>query len=78
MYIHPHANANVAMSRLHDSISKQQNKHPEGFFIVAGELNHTDLKTVLPIFYKNVNIKTRKGTTLDQGPHLQRLAWISY
>ncbi len=54
------------MSRLHDSISRQQNEHPEGFFIVAGDFNHTNLKTVLPRFYKNVDIKTRKDRTLDQ------------
>ena len=66
VYIHPRTNANVAMSRLHDSITKQQNKHPEGFFIVAGDINHTNLKTVLPRFYKNVDIQTRKGRILDQ------------
>ena len=59
-------NANVAMNKLHGSVTRQQNKHPEGFFIVAGDFNHTNLKTVLPRFYKNVDIQTRKGRTLDQ------------
>lgn len=40
MYIHPQAHANIAMSRLHDSLSRQQNKHPEGFFIVLQECGH--------------------------------------
>lgn len=66
VYIHPRANANIAMSKLHDTISKQLNNHPESFFIVAGDFNHTNLKTVLPKFHKNVDIKTRKGRTLDQ------------
>ncbi len=54
------------MAKLHDSICKQQNKHPESFFIVAGDFNHSCLKAVLPKFYKNVDIKTRKNKTLDQ------------
>lgn len=66
VYIHPRANAKAAMSRLHDGISRQQNKHPEAFFIVAGDFNHTNLKTVVPRFFKNVNSKKRKGRTLDQ------------
>lgn len=33
---------------------------------MAGDFNLTNLKTVLPRFYKNVDIKTRKGRTLDQ------------
>lgn len=67
VYIHPQANANVAMSRLHDSISRQQNEHPEGFFfIVTGDFNYTNLKTVLLRFYKNVDIKTRNDRILDQ------------
>ena len=66
VYTHALANANVALSRLHDSISKKQDEHAEGFFVVAGDFNHTNLKTVFPRFYKNVDIKTRKGRTLDQ------------
>lgn len=31
VYIHLRANANVAVRRLHDNISKQQNKHLEGW-----------------------------------------------
>lgn len=52
--------------KLHVVISKQQNKHPEGLFIVAGDFNHTNLKTVLSKFHKNVDIKTRNDKTLDQ------------
>lgn len=48
---------------VHDSISRQQNK---GFFIVAADFNHTNLKTVTPGFYKNMYNKTRKGRKLDQ------------
>jgi len=52
VYIPPRANAKVAMSRLHNSITKQQSKHPKGFFIVARDFNHTNLKTVLPTDFR--------------------------
>lgn len=54
------------MAKKHDAICKQQNNHPESIFIVAGDFNHSGLKTVLPKFYKNVDIKTRINKTLDQ------------
>lgn len=66
VYIHPWANANVAMSRLFCCLLMLSCKHPEGFFIVAVDFNHINLKTVLPRFYKTVDLKTRKGRTVDQ------------
>lgn len=59
MYVHPRANAKLAMSKLQDAITRQQNKQPDGIFIVAGDFNHSNHKTVLPKFHKNVDIKTR-------------------
>ncbi len=66
VYIHSRANANLAMTKLYDAICKQQNKHPESIFIVAGDFYYSGSKTVLPKFYKNMDIKTRKNKTLDQ------------
>lgn len=66
VFVHPRANAKTAMGKLYDAICNQQNRHPESIFIVAGDLNHTNLKTVLPKFDKNVHIKTRNNKTLDQ------------
>lgn len=33
---------------------KLQNKHADGLFIVNGDFNHTDLKTVFPKFHQYV------------------------
>ncbi len=35
------------------------------FFIIAGDFNHANLKTVLPKFYQHVNFATRGNNTLD-------------
>ncbi len=46
------------------SVNKQTN-NPDGFFIIAGDFNHANLKTVLPKFYQHVNFATRGNNTLD-------------
>lgn len=47
VYIPPGANANEALKELHDFISLLQTKHPETFYVVAGEFNHVKLKPLL-------------------------------
>ncbi|KAK0146238.1 RNA-directed DNA polymerase from mobile element jockey [Merluccius polli] len=64
-YIPPDANAKLAMDELHAAISKQQTAHPEAAFIVAGDFNHSNLKTVLPKFHQHVSCHTRGDKTLD-------------
>lgn len=64
-YIPPDANAKLAMKELHAAISKQQTSHPEAAFIVAGDFNHSNLKTVLPKFQQHVSCPTRGAKTLD-------------
>ena len=66
VYIPPDANAKVANSHLHSSISSQQSKYPDAVHIVAGDFNHADLKTVLPKFYQHVKCTTRGDKTLDK------------
>lgn len=61
------------MSKMHDAICKL-NRLPESVFFAAGDFSHSNLRTVLAKFHlkktkqktKNVDIKTRKSTTLDQ------------
>ncbi|KAA0724168.1 putative RNA-directed DNA polymerase from transposon BS [Triplophysa tibetana] len=64
-YIPPDADAKLAMKELHAAISKQQTAHPEAAFIVAGDFNHSNLKTVLPKFHQHVSCHTRGNKTLD-------------
>lgn len=63
VYIPPQAK--LALDMLNDSTNKQLMAHPDGVIIVAGDFNHTDLRTVMPKLYKNVNFPTRENSTLD-------------
>ncbi len=65
VYIPPCANAKDGLCELYSSISEQQTNNHDGFFIIAGDFNHTNLKTVLPKFYQHVNFATRGNNTLD-------------
>ncbi len=53
------------LRELYSAISEQQTNNPDGFFIIAGDFNHANLKTVLPKFYQHVNFATRGNNTLD-------------
>uniref|UniRef100_A0A3B1IXV6 Reverse transcriptase domain-containing protein n=1 Tax=Astyanax mexicanus TaxID=7994 RepID=A0A3B1IXV6_ASTMX len=59
------ANAKEALCELYRTISDLQNKHPDGLFIVAGDFNHANLKSVLPKFHQHVNFATRGASALD-------------
>lgn len=48
VYIPPDANITTALGYLLTAISKQQRAHPDGVFIIAGNFNKANLKTVLP------------------------------
>ncbi len=65
VYIPPYANVKDALRELYSAISEQQTNNPDGFFIIAGDFNHANLKTVLPKFYQHVNFATRGNNTLD-------------
>ena len=62
-YIPPDANAKLAMTELHAAISNQQTQHPETAFIIAGDFNHSNLKTVLAKFYQHVSCPKRGDKT---------------
>lgn len=66
VYIPPNANANIALKTLLAAVSKQQSAHPDGIFIVAGDFNHVDLRSVLPKFYQHVTCATRGHSVLDK------------
>ncbi len=47
------------------AIGEQQTNNPDSFFLIAGDFNHANLKTVLPKFYQHVNFATKGNNTLD-------------
>ena len=52
VYIPPHVEP--ALELLHSAINEPQNSSFESAFIVAGDFNQTNLRSVLPSFYHNV------------------------
>lgn len=66
VYIPPNANTKGALSVLYRFISDLQTTHPDGVFIVAGDFNQANMKTVLPHFHQYVNFATRGSNTLDR------------
>ncbi len=71
VYIPPCANAKDALRELYSAISEQQTNNPDGFFIIAGDFNHANLKTVLPKFYQHVNFATKGNNTHNRTERLQ-------
>ncbi|KAK3507617.1 hypothetical protein QTP70_030788 [Hemibagrus guttatus] len=65
VYIPSSANAKEALCELYGAISELQNGHPDGLFIIAGDFNHANIKSVLPKFHQHVHFATRGTNTLD-------------
>lgn len=61
----PDATAKLAMKDLCSAVNKMQTVYPDGAFIIAGDFNHANLRSVLPKFYQNVSCPTRGANTLD-------------
>ncbi|XP_036378778.1 uncharacterized protein LOC118773792 [Megalops cyprinoides] len=65
VYIPPRANSSAALGKLHEAISALETAHPDAVFIVAGDFNHCNLRTVLPKYFQHVKIPTQDQNTLD-------------
>ncbi|MBN3314622.1 C163A protein, partial [Atractosteus spatula] len=65
VYIAPDANGKEALEVLHIALNKQENAHPDATFIVAGDFDQTNLKSVLPKYHQHVSFPTRGENTLD-------------
>ena len=50
------ANTKTAMKEVHTAVSKQHSLHPQAAFIVVGDFNNSNLKTVLPKFHQHVSL----------------------
>ncbi len=49
-----------ALNDLYQHISEQQTAHPDAFFILAGDFNHADLKSVFPKIQQHVDFQQGK------------------
>ena len=55
VYIPPIANTKEALSTLYQSVSSMQNSNADSVYVIAGDFNQANLKTVLPHYYKHAN-----------------------
>jgi len=56
----------IFLGLLHDAVSSQQNLYPEAVHFIAGDLNHVELKAVLPRLHQHVKCGTRGENMLDK------------
>ncbi|KAK3507948.1 hypothetical protein QTP70_005055 [Hemibagrus guttatus] len=67
VYIPPSTNAKEALCELYRAISELQNAHPDGLFIIAGDYNHANLKSVLPKFHQRTKPVLKQVKTWPAG-----------
>ena len=65
VYIPPRADRTTALGLLHNIIGKHETAHPDAVFVVAGDFNHCNLRTVLPKYHQHVSFPTRDNNILD-------------
>ncbi len=64
-YIPPQANTDQALRELYRNISEQETAHPDAAFVVTGDFNKANFRTIAPKYFQHVTINTRGDRTLD-------------
>ncbi len=65
VYIPPQANTNQALRELYRNISEQETAHPDAAFIITGDFNKANFRTIAPKYFQHITINTRGDRTLD-------------
>ncbi len=65
VYIPPQANTDQALKELYRIISEQESAHPDAAFVVTGDFNKANFRTIAPKYFQHVTINTRGDRTLD-------------
>ncbi len=64
-YIPPQANTDQALKELYRNISEQETTHPDAAFVITGDFNKANFRTIAPKYFQHVTINTRGDRTLD-------------
>ncbi len=65
VYIPPQANTDQALKELYGNISEQETACPEAAFIVTGDFNKANFRTMAPKYFQHITINTRGDRVLD-------------
>ncbi len=61
----PQANTDQAIKELYRNISEQETTHPDAAFIITGDFNKANFRTIAPKYFQHVTINTPGDRTLD-------------
>ncbi len=65
VYIPPQVNTDQALRELYGNISEQETAHPDAAFIITGDFNKANFRTIAPKYFQHVTINTRGDPILD-------------
>ncbi len=65
VYIPPQANTDQALKELYGNISEQETAYPDAAFIVTGDFNKANFRTITPKYIQHITINTRGDRVLD-------------
>ncbi len=65
VYIPLQANTDQALRELYRNISEQETTHPDAAFIIRGDFNKANFRTIAPKYFQHVTINTRGDRILD-------------
>ncbi len=63
--IPPQANTDQGLKELYGNISEQETAHPDVEFVLTGDFNKADFKTIAPKYFQHITINTRGDRVLD-------------
>ncbi len=75
VYIPPQANTDQALRELYGNISEQETTHPDAAFIITGDFNKANFRTIAPKYFQHVTINTRGDRILN---HCYTSFWDAY
>ncbi len=61
----PQANTDQALRELYRNINEQETTHPDAAFIITGDFNKANFRTIAPKYFQHVTINTRGDRILD-------------
>ncbi len=65
VYNPPQANTAQALKELYGNISEQETTHPDSAYVVTGDFNKANFRTIAPKYFQHITINTRGDRVLD-------------